>query len=88
LYYNQEKKDEPRSYYVSAEKEVFLEPRRLRVMEILSSWFEDYNENHPHKGLKMKSPREHRRAADKLERWGMTGGAPEGSCKTRTFGLV
>jgi hypothetical protein len=43
-------------------------------MEILSSWFEDYNENHPHKGLKMKPPREHRRAADKLERRGGDGG--------------
>lgn len=27
----------------------------------LTSWFEDYNENHPHSGLKMKSPREYRR---------------------------
>jgi transposase InsO family protein len=27
------------------------------VMRQLPNWFEDYNENHPHKGLKMKSPR-------------------------------
>ncbi len=26
------------------------------------SWFEDYNENHPHSGLKMRSPREFIRA--------------------------
>jgi len=24
----------------------------------LVDWFEDYNERHPHKGLRMKSPRE------------------------------
>jgi hypothetical protein len=23
-----------------------------------SQWFEDYNDNHPHKALRMKSPRE------------------------------
>ena len=28
------------------------------VMSMLHEWFEDYNEVHPHKGLKMKSPRE------------------------------
>jgi putative transposase len=32
------------------------------VMEQLSSWFEDYNEYHPHKGLKMRSLREYRRS--------------------------
>jgi putative transposase len=37
------------------------------VMDHLSAWFEDYNENHPHKGLKMMSPREYRRLAAKLE---------------------
>jgi putative transposase len=31
------------------------------VMRQLPAWFEDYNENHPHKGLKMKSPREYMR---------------------------
>jgi transposase InsO family protein len=38
-------------------------PDARTVMELLSSWFEDYNEYHPHKGLKMKSPREYRRQA-------------------------
>ncbi len=30
------------------------------VLLQLGKWFEDYNENHPHKGLKMLSPREFR----------------------------
>ena len=28
----------------------------------LNGWIEDYNEKHPHSGLKMRSPREHIRA--------------------------
>lgn len=32
-----------------------------RVFNQLPGWFEDYNERAPHKGLKMKSPREFRR---------------------------
>lgn len=32
------------------------------VLAQLPKWFEEYNEEHPHKGLKMKSPREFRRA--------------------------
>lgn len=31
------------------------------VMEQLPGWFEDYNENHPHKSLNMRSPREFRK---------------------------
>jgi transposase InsO family protein len=31
------------------------------VLKQLPGWFEDYNENAPHKGLKMKSPKEFRR---------------------------
>ena len=31
------------------------------VMERLAVWFEDYNEVHPHKGLRLQSPREYRR---------------------------
>jgi putative transposase len=38
-----------------------LEDARV-VMEQLPTWFEDYNENHPHKGLKMRSPREYRQS--------------------------
>jgi len=37
------------------------------VMEQLPRWFEDYNEYHPHKGLKMRSPRQYRRNQIKLE---------------------
>jgi len=33
-------------------------PDAMTVMAQLPKWFEDYNENHPHKGLKMCSPRE------------------------------
>lgn len=32
------------------------------VVEQLPQWIEDYNEIHPHKGLKMRSPREYLRA--------------------------
>jgi putative transposase len=32
------------------------------VMKQLAAWFEDYNEVHPHKGLRLQSPREYRRA--------------------------
>jgi len=38
-------------------------PDARTVMELLPSWFGGYNEYHPHKGLKMKTPREHRRQA-------------------------
>ena len=31
------------------------------VMQQLEGWFDDYNEGHPHRGLKMLSPREYRR---------------------------
>jgi putative transposase len=31
------------------------------VMHRLAAWFEDYNEVHPHKGLRLQSPREYRR---------------------------
>jgi len=42
-------------------------PDARTVMKQLPSWFEDYNEYHPHKGLKMRSPREYRRSENKLE---------------------
>ena len=32
------------------------------VLRQLDGWFHDYNENAPHKGLKMRSPRQFRRA--------------------------
>jgi transposase InsO family protein len=34
------------------------------VMSKLSGWFDDYNENAPHKGLKMMSPRQFLRVAN------------------------
>lgn len=33
-------------------------PDARTVLGQLADWFEDYNERHPHKGLRMKSPRE------------------------------
>jgi putative transposase len=39
----------------------------ITVMKQLPIWFGDYNENHPHKGLKMKSPREYRKTNNKLD---------------------
>jgi len=33
-------------------------PDAQTVLSQLPRWFEDYNENHPHKGLRLKSPRE------------------------------
>jgi putative transposase len=36
-----------------------------RVREQLDGWFEDYNENAPHKALKMKSPRDYRRTTNR-----------------------
>ena len=38
------------------------------VMALLPLWFEDYNNYHPHKGLKMRSPREFMMMQNKLER--------------------
>jgi putative transposase len=42
-------------------------PDPVTVMEQLPKWSEDYNENHPHIGLRMLSPREFRRQQNKLE---------------------
>lgn len=42
-------------------------PDPVTVMEYLPKWFEDYNEYHPHKALKMRSPRQFRRLSTKLE---------------------
>ena len=33
-------------------------PDRITVLDQLDSWFADYNEWHPHKAIKMLSPRE------------------------------
>lgn len=33
-------------------------PDALTVLQQLPSWIDDYNHNHPHSGLKMRSPRE------------------------------
>ena len=33
-------------------------PDAITVLQSLFAWFDDYNEHHPHKGLRMRSPRE------------------------------
>lgn len=33
-------------------------PDAEAVLDLVGGWIEDYNENHPHSGLKMRSPRE------------------------------
>ncbi|VDS10708.1 IS2 transposase TnpB [Paracoccus haematequi] len=33
-------------------------PDAQTVLELIGSWFEDCNDNHPHSGLKMRSPRQ------------------------------
>ena len=33
-------------------------PEAKTVLGLIDGWIEDYNENHPHSGLKMRSPRE------------------------------
>jgi transposase InsO family protein len=37
-------------------------PDARTALDLIDGWFEDYNENHPHSGLNMRSPREFRRA--------------------------
>ena len=33
-------------------------PDAVTVLRLIAGWIEDYNDNHPHSGLKMRSPRE------------------------------
>lgn len=37
-------------------------PDAETALRLLASWIDDYNENHPHSGLKMRSPRQFRAA--------------------------
>jgi putative transposase len=37
-------------------------PDAEAALDRIAGWFEDYNDNHPHSGLRMRSPREFRRA--------------------------
>ena len=38
-------------------------PDARTALDQIAGWFDDYNENHPHSGLRMRSPREFRRAS-------------------------
>jgi transposase InsO family protein len=42
-------------------------PDAATALELIAGWFEDYNECHPHSGLKMRSPREFIRAHQPAE---------------------
>ena len=42
-------------------------PSAATVLDQVAGWFEDYNENHPHSGLRMRSPREFRRTHQPAE---------------------
>ena len=42
-------------------------PDARTVLDLIAGWFDDYNENHPHSGLRMRSPREFRRAHQPAE---------------------
>ncbi len=37
-------------------------PDAATALGQIAGWFDDHNENHPHSGLRMRSPREFRRA--------------------------
>jgi transposase InsO family protein len=37
-------------------------PNAVTALDQIAGWLEDYNENHPHSGLRMRSPREYIRA--------------------------
>ena len=45
-------------------------PDAATALAQIARWFEDYNENHPHSGLRMCSPREFRRAHQPAEVFG------------------
>ena len=38
-------------------------PDTHTALDRIAGWFEDYNENHPHSGLRMRSPRKFRTAS-------------------------
>ena len=42
-------------------------PSAAQALGQIAGWFEDYNDNHPHSGLKITSPREFRRARNTAE---------------------
>ena len=42
-------------------------PDAKTVLEKIPGWFQDYNEYHPHKGLRMQSPRQFRRKQLKFD---------------------
>lgn len=57
--------------FVRTLKRDYIHVRPLPDVSIILSqiawWFEDYNENHPHSGLRMRSPREYIRSHQSAE---------------------
>jgi hypothetical protein len=45
-------------------------PDASTALDQIAGWFDDHNENHPHSGLRMRSPREFRRAHQPAEMCG------------------
>ncbi|ADM08191.1 hypothetical protein PB2503_00552 [Parvularcula bermudensis HTCC2503] len=56
-------------------------PDARTALPQIAGWFEDYNENHPHSGLKWKSPREFRNVHQPSRLSGETGATPP--CKAK-----
>jgi len=58
-------------YFVARLKRDYLRvgpvPDARTALDQIAGWFDDYNENHPHSGLRMRSPREFRRAHQPAE---------------------
>lgn len=53
-------------------------PDAATVLGLIAGWIEDYNDNHPHSGLKMRSPREFIAAHTETSQVsGETGARPE-----------
>jgi hypothetical protein len=67
--------------FISTFKRDYVHINRLettvQVLAQLPTWFEDCNEIHPHRGLKMRSPREYRKslsaASNAVEKYEPTG---------------
>ncbi len=57
----------PTESFVKRFKQDYIYPiehsRSGKVGDKVHQWAEDYNENHPHNGIKMLSPREFRRVS-------------------------
>ena len=53
-------------------------PDSRTAFDQIAGWIDDYNGNHPHPGLRIRSPREFRGAHQSAEVSGQTGATPGG----------